>query len=64
LLAFEIVLSIVLSPLADWLQSFVSNVVSGALTTPFIALMWTLLYFRLLQAKPAPVTAPPPELGT
>jgi hypothetical protein len=64
LLAFEIVLSIVLSPLADWLQSFLSNVVSGALTTPFIALMWTLLYFRLLQAKPAPVTAPPPELGT
>jgi hypothetical protein len=64
LLAFEIVLSIVLSPLADWLQSFVSNIVSGALTTPFIALMWTLLYFRLLQAKPAPVTAPPPELGT
>jgi hypothetical protein len=64
LLAFEIVLSIVLSPLADWLQSFVSNIVSGALTTPFIALMWTLLYFRLLQAKPALATAPPPELGT
>jgi uncharacterized membrane protein len=64
LLAFEIVLAIALSPLADWLQSFVSNVVSGALTTPFIALMWTLLYFRLLQAKPAPATAPPPQLGT
>src|SRR3954471_16140274 len=64
LLAFEIVLAIVLSPLADWLQSFVSNVVSGALTTPFIALMWTLLYFRLLQAKPAKATAPPAELGT
>jgi hypothetical protein len=64
LLAFEIVLAIVLFPLADWLQSFVSNVVSGALTTPFIALMWTLLYFRLLQAKPATATAPPAELGT
>ena len=54
LLAFEIVLAIVLSPLAEWLQSFVSNVVSGTLTTPFIALVWTLLYFRLRQAKSAP----------
>ena len=61
LLGFEIVLSIVLSPLDGWLQSLVSNIVSGTLTTPFIALVLTLLYFRLQQAKsqpadPAPVT--------
>lgn len=61
LLGFEIVLSIVLSPLDGWLQSLVSNIVSGTLTTPFIALVLTLLYFRLRQAKsqpadPAPVT--------
>jgi uncharacterized membrane protein len=61
LLGFEIVLSIVLSPLDGWLQSLVSNIVSGTLTTPFIALVLTLLYFRLHQAKsqpadPAPVT--------
>jgi hypothetical protein len=62
LLGFEIVLSLVLSPLDGWLQSLVSNIVSGTLTTPFIALVLTLLYFRLSQAKsqpadPAPVTA-------
>jgi len=60
LLAFEIVLAIVLSPVADWLQSFVSNVVSGALTAPFIALVWTRLYLHLTQAKSAPAAAPPP----
>ena len=60
LLAFEIVLAIVLSPLAEWLQAFVSNVASGTLTSPFIALVWTLMYFRLRQAKstPAPAEAP------
>lgn len=64
LLGFEIVLSIVLSPLDDWLQRFVSNVVSGSLTSPFIALVWTLLYFRLRQAKSeqaAPTPAPATE---
>jgi hypothetical protein len=63
LLAFEIVLSIVLSPLDDWLRSFVSNVVSGSLTAPFIGLVWTLLYFRLRQAKAEPA-APSPVTGT
>ena len=51
LLAFEIVLAIVLSPLSGWLQSLVSNVISGTVTAPFIALVWTLLYFRLREAK-------------
>ena len=64
LLAFEIVLAIVLSPLDDWLGSFVSNVVSGGLTAPFIALVWTLLYFRLREAKSTPTAAPPAEAGT
>jgi hypothetical protein len=64
LLGFEIVLSIVLSPVADWLQTFLSDVISGTLTTPFVALVWTLLYFRLRAAKesaptPAPEAAPP-----
>ena len=59
LLGFEIVLSIVLSPLDGWLQSLVSNIVSGTLTTPFIALVWTLLYFRLRQAKSEPAAIAP-----
>ena len=62
LLGFEIVLSIVLAPLDGWLQSLVSNIVSGTLTTPFIALVWTLLYFRLKQAKAEPA-APAPLAG-
>ncbi|MDQ3866181.1 MAG: hypothetical protein M3304_05055 [Actinomycetota bacterium] len=59
LLGFEVVLAIVLTPLADWLRNSVANVVSGTLTAPFIALVWTLLYFRLRQAKSAPAAAAP-----
>jgi hypothetical protein len=58
LIGLSIVLSIVLSPVADWLQGFLSNVISGTLTTPFTALVWTLLYFRLRQAKEAAPAAP------
>jgi hypothetical protein len=60
LIGFQIVLTLVLSPLADWLQSFVSNIVSGTLTAPFIALVLTLLYFRLRGAKETPTPEPPP----
>jgi hypothetical protein len=57
-IAFNIVLSIVLSPVADWLQSFLSNIVSGTVVTPFVALAWTILYFRLKAAKEAPAEVP------
>ncbi|MDQ3822721.1 MAG: hypothetical protein M3321_05720 [Actinomycetota bacterium] len=60
LIGFGIVLGLVLTPLADWLQSFVSNIVSGGLTAPFIALTWTLLYYRLRQARSAAAAVPPP----
>jgi hypothetical protein len=59
LLGFSIVLSIVLTPVADWLRSFVANLVSGTLTAPFIALVWTLLYFRLRDVKSATTAMPP-----
>ena len=59
LLGFSIVLSIVLTPVADWLRSFVASLVSGTLTAPFIALVWTLLYFRLRDAKSATTATPP-----
>ena len=61
IIAFYIVLSLVLLPVADWLRSFIQNVVGGALTTPFVATAWTLLYYRLRGAKetpPAPATGP------
>ena len=54
LLGFEIVLAIVLSPLDGLASEPRSNIVSGTLTTPFIALVWTLLYFRLRDAKAQP----------
>jgi len=60
LLGFSIVLGLILTPLADWLQNFVSNIVSGTLTAPFIALTLTLLYYRLRQAKSAAVEQPAP----
>ncbi|MEP6910386.1 MAG: hypothetical protein ABI896_08155 [Actinomycetota bacterium] len=62
LIGFSLLLSLILSPLADWLQSFVSQVVSGTLTAPFVAIVLTLLYFRLKAAKEpvAATDAPPP----
>jgi hypothetical protein len=60
LIGFDIVLRIILAPLADWLQSFVAQFISGALTAPFVAAVLTLLYFRLRAAKEAPPAPPPP----
>ena len=68
--AFSIVLSILLSPVSDWLQSFLSSVISGTLVWPFVAVTWTILYYRLRGAKeavaetPAPATPPPPPAAT
>jgi hypothetical protein len=56
-------LDVLLQPLADWLQSFVSQIVAGTLTAPFFALVLTVLYFRLRGATEvagAPPTPPPP----
>ena len=38
--------------------------VSGSLTSPFIALVWTLLYFRLRQVKAEPAAPTAPPAGT
>ena len=66
LIGFEIVLGLILTPFADWLRGFISNIVSGTLTAPFIAVVLTLLYFRLKAAKePAQenvAVTPPPTL--
>jgi len=60
---FEIVLALILSPLAGWLKNFVSSIVSGTLTAPFFALVLTVLYFRLSAAaeQVAPAAAAPVE---
>jgi hypothetical protein len=61
-IAFRIVLGLALIPFADWLQSFLTEIITGTLATPFVAVAWTLLYYRLRGAKeetaaPAPETA-------
>jgi hypothetical protein len=61
-IAFNIVLSLLLLPVSDWLQSFLSNIIVGTVVTPFVALTWTTLYYRLRAAKEAPAErAPEPE---
>jgi hypothetical protein len=51
LLAASIVVSIVLSPLNDSLQQYVSDVISNTVFAPFVAATWTLMYFRLRELK-------------
>lgn len=65
LIGVGIVLGLLLAFFPDAVQGFLSNVISGTITAPFIVLVWTLLYYRLRDAKatgPAtgPVDAPPP----
>src|SRR6516165_8028288 len=64
LIAFEIVLGLILSVLPRWLSSFVGNVVAGSLIAPFLALVATLIYYRLTAAhagEPYVVTSPEGE---
>jgi hypothetical protein len=50
LIAFSIVLGLILSLLPLFLRSFVNNVVTGTLIAPFLALVATLIYYRLIAA--------------
>jgi hypothetical protein len=60
-IVFRIVLGLVLIPFADWLQSFLTEIIVGTLATPFAAVAWTLLYYRLRGAKEAAAAPPPAE---
>jgi hypothetical protein len=50
LIAVAIVLGFALLVLPLWLRSFVNNIVSGTLVAPFLALVATLIYYRLTAA--------------
>jgi hypothetical protein len=73
LIAFAIVLGLILVALPLWLRNFLNNVVSGTLIAPFLALVATLIYYRLTAAHAgqpytptgpaAPGTTPPPYPG-
>jgi hypothetical protein len=61
----SIVVSILLSGLglADWLQSFATNLVSNAVIAPFVAAAWTLMYLHL-RGEPATEAAAEPSPAT
>ena len=58
-----LVIKIVLSPLGEELRAFLGELVSGTITAPFLALVYTLLYFRLKGAGAPPPEASPPPAG-
>ena len=63
LIVFDIVLGLILLALPIVARNFISNVVSGTLVTPFLALVVTLIYYRLTAAhttQPAEPAWPPP----
>jgi hypothetical protein len=51
LLVASLVLGLLLTPLPDAANSFLSGIVSGTLVSPFLALVLTLGYFRLTAAQ-------------
>jgi hypothetical protein len=65
LLLVAIVLAIILAILLAWLpdevRGYIQTLVSNSLTAPFLALAWTVMYFRLRDlerpAEPAPIAA-------
>jgi hypothetical protein len=54
LIVFNIVLGLILIALPALARSFISSIVSGTLVAPFLALVVTLLYYRLTAAHGGP----------
>jgi hypothetical protein len=59
LLAVDFVLSLAFSPLPYFLAHFLSSVIGGTLIAPFIAVVITLMYFRLSGAVTAGAASGP-----
>jgi hypothetical protein len=57
-LVLAIVFAIVLGWLPDGLRGYVQSLAANTLTAPFLALAWTLMYFRLRDLKREPEPAP------
>ena len=58
LIVFDIVLGLILLALPIVARNFISNIVSGTLVAPFLALVVTLVYYRLTAAHSAPAAEP------
>jgi hypothetical protein len=63
LIAFAIVLGFILILLPLWLRSFVNNLVTGTLIAPFLALVATLIYYRLTAAHSGQAYTPTGPAG-
>jgi hypothetical protein len=55
-----IVLSIAVSPFANWLGNLIYQIVGGSFVVPFIVTIWTLVYYRL-KSREETAAAPAPE---
>src|SRR5215467_973448 len=65
LIAFGIVLGLILAALPTFWRNFLDNLVSGTLVAPFLALVATLIYYRLTAAHAnQPYTATGPSGAT
>ena len=60
LIGIGIVVGLILTPLAEWLASLIQQFVSTTLVTPFVATIWTLVYYRL-KGREETAAAPAPE---
>ena len=60
LIGVGIVVGLVLSPIEQWLASLIQQFVSTTIVTPFIATIWTLVYYRL-KAREDEAGAPAPQ---
>jgi hypothetical protein len=63
LLAADFVIAAILLVLPAWWRNFISNVVAGTLVAPFLALVVTLMYYRLTAAHGETAEAAAPGAG-
>jgi hypothetical protein len=57
-IVLAIVFAIVLAWLPDEVRGYIQSLAANTLTAPFLALAWTLMYFRLSDLKREPEPAP------
>lgn len=65
LLGVSLLMSLILTPLDDWLASLIQQIVGNTLVAPFAIIVWTLSYYRLrARESPAETAAAPGEFRT
>ena len=57
----SVVISLVLTPLRDWLAGLIQQIVGNTIVIPFVVTVWTLAYYRLKSREEAAAVAPEPE---